>query len=173
MFTFLMHPGRLSLTCLLLVVLVAVTGCLHAEEPAPGGDGAETVDTRDLAKGQHSGHHDEDRRVIDDPEEWAEFWEVHTQDQMPGEDRPEVDFSSERVVAVLLGERPNGCHHVRITNVTQEEGRTGVTLTQYVPTPGAVCTDVIVHPYHFIAVPADGTEVVFEDREREGTPSQT
>jgi hypothetical protein len=128
------------------------------------GDGNGTGDdpgegVRTVAVGQQSGHN-ETRTVIESHDEWVEFWAAHTAIESPPSDAPAVDFGSERVVAIVLGERPDGCHHVRL-QAMRDGGQTRVAVAEYVPTAEMVCTTVITRPYHFIAVPDDGTEVVF------------
>ncbi len=139
-------------------------------EPEENGHEGEEQEMRDLAQGQHSGHKQQDRRVITSQDEWKTFWETHEENRTDKSDPPEVDFSSERVVAVVLGERPNGCYSVKVTDVEpdQQSGETRVNVTEKVPSPDAVCPQVIVHPFHFVAVPADDTQVVFMEHEEEG-----
>jgi hypothetical protein len=184
---------KLVLPVSLAALALALAGC-HEVDPPPGEgfDPADPVDPgngapppppepgpedpgegegfRSLALGQHSGHRDGVERVISTEEEWSAFWETHTADETPAPERPAVDFESERVVAIVLTDRPNGCHYVVVKNVTEADGETRVDGREYTPSPDMVCTDVITQPFHFVAVPADGTDVVLARETVEGSP---
>lgn len=170
-----------------LVVLVgstlALAGC-HDDAPAPDGGGSgpsdppdgdggsddgETVAFRELARGQQSGLNESQRRVVTDPSEWQALWAEHAGEESKA---PDVDFASERVIAVAIGQRPDGCHHVRVAAVTTDEEAavTVVEVTEYVPGGNRACTEVITYPFHFVALPVDGTQVEFAERTEAGAP---
>jgi len=48
-----------------------------------------------------------------------------------------------------------------ITRVTQTSDRLVVTYKEQVPAANAVCTQAIVNPAHFVAVPKSQLQVVF------------
>lgn len=154
--------------------LFLAIGCIAPEMPPTDDEDGETapVATRNLEQGQHSGHTEKRHEVIEDAQSWEAFWQTHSRDQIPQPEAPEMDFNTERVVIAVQGERPNGCYHVMITDVQLVDGQTRVEVTEYVPTEDMVCTDVIVQPHHFIAVPADSSPVAFEEHEVEGFPEQ-
>lgn len=154
-----------AITVGLATVMVFIAGCLGDDPPRRDG-GEEVAEVRDLDQGQQSGHHEGDRRVITSQEEWEAFWQDH--DERLGErEAPQVNFSRERVVAVLMGERPNGCYAIKITDVRlgMDADEMLVNVTGRVPGPDEMCTQAIVHPYHFVAVPDDGSEAVFLEHE--------
>lgn len=142
--------------------------CLEGAEECPDTDGrsVEDVETRDLDHGTHSGVAGPARRVILDADEWAAFWDEHASRQIPPPERPAVDFEQgERVVAVVLEDKPNGCWAVRVTNVTTEGEGALVEVTTYAPPPDAFCTDVVANPFHFVAIAAPPGDVRFTERE--------
>lgn len=136
-------------------------GCLEAGDPpgAPAPIVAELV--RSLAWGARSGLAGEREAVLASSAEWAAFWREHA----PGspDPAPIVDFASERVVAVALGERSNGCFGVRVTSASTDlDARsTTVNVTERVPQPREVCTQALVTPFHFAAIPARDSTVTF------------
>jgi hypothetical protein len=75
-----------------------------------------------------------------------------------------VDFGREAVLAADGEDGPNGCHALRIVSVRRDGARAVVRVERYVPPPDAVCTSMLVHPYHAVAVPQDvvAGEVAFE-----------
>lgn len=150
-----------------LVLCLLLSGCV--EGPFGGEGEVIPVEARELDHGQQSGITQEERLVITSQLDWDEFWQMHSSG-LGDEEAPEVDFSSERVIAATMGERPNGCYGIRITEVGLDAaaGQTRVNVTSKVPGPEEMCTQSLVHPYHFVAVADDGTEVVFEEHETEG-----
>ncbi len=154
-----------AITLVLATAMVFLAGCLGDNVPQRE-RGEEVSQVRDLDQGQQSGHRDEDRRVITSKEKWKTFWQAHDE-RLDEEDPPEVDFSKERVVAVLMGERANGCYAIKVTDVRldADAGEMLVNVTSRVPGPDEMCTQAIVHPYHFVAVPDDGSEVAFLEHE--------
>jgi hypothetical protein len=167
-----MHAQALAVAGLLVAFLLA--GC-HEIGVEPGEDAVMTeVDVRDLDLGQHSGHEQEDRRLITSQSDWESFWQQHRDPMTEEEEAPAVDFDQERIIAVLMGQRPNGCYAIMVSEVLRDEAaqRTVANVTSVVPSPEAMCPQVIVHPFHFIAVPDDGTDVVFVEHEQEAGPRE-
>lgn len=145
-----------------------------SDEPPAGAEGgsADEASIRDLAHGQHSGAQGPVRRVIAEQAEWETFWNQHGSRQMPAPERPEVDFSTERVLAVVLEEKPNGCWATRVTNATGSGGELVVEVTTYAPPPDTFCTDVITNPFHFVALAGWDGAVRFEERQASEPPSE-
>jgi hypothetical protein len=85
----------------------------------------------------------------------------------PAPEAPEVDFSKERVVALSLGPRPNGCYALRVDGVTTRDEPDGVRATvvdatEHAAPPDVMCTQEITHPFAFGAIPRRDTPVRFE-----------
>lgn len=143
--------------------------------PAPE-TGGEPVPFRVLAEGASSELEHPVRLLFTDALEWESFWRDHekkvhdgeTGEPRPASPAPEVDFGKERAVAVTLGDSPDTCWSVRITNATVREGVTTLTVTTYRPGPGQACLFMITQPYAMVAIPADGTEVAYRDEEKVG-----
>ena len=189
------------LTVLALVLAAGLAGCLAGDPPAvtptPEGPASATptaeapspdepapgqaLEYRVLAEGAHSEMPFPMRLVITEPEEWATFWRDHEKKALSveggeapaGSPPPEVDFPRERVVVVTLGEKPDSCWRVRVTDARSHEGVTHVTVTTYRPGPQQGCLDVVTQPYAMAAIPDDGTEVAYREVEIVGQPAQT
>lgn len=109
------------------------------------------------------------RLAFTEQEEWRTFWREH-HGNASGEP-PEVDFTRERAVVVTLGDKPDGCWHVRVTGVTTAgEGTTTLEVMTYAPDPSMGCIAVVTQPYVMVAIPDDGTEVAFRDVQKAGPP---
>jgi hypothetical protein len=106
------------------------------------------------------------RRVIRDDETFATFWtSLHGES---GPTRPDVDFSEQMVLAVVLGERPTGGYQAEIANVTRNTNPTLIRafVTEIVPGNDCTVTQAITVPYHIVkmdAVDVDADQIVFPD----------
>lgn len=179
---------RLSLIVLAALVLA---GCLEpVDEPGsggapPGGDESPPAPTptptppaeangnvsfRTLERGQQSGHEGPVREVLATEDEWTSFWRAHGSQQMPPPERPSVDFSAERVVAVVLEDKPSGGYAAQVEEVRREAGEIVVSVVTYTPPAGMGTTSVITNPYHFVAIPQGAEPVRFVEETRQGSP---
>lgn len=172
----------------LLASVLLTAGCLEAGGDAGGAPAADrddgaaaappeprAVPLRTLDEGSHSGIREAGRLVITDEAKWSAFWDEHRGYVLGGPDAapaqaPEVDFSKERVVAAMLGERGNACHAIRASNATSDGRVTTIEITSYGPEPGMACASVVTHPFHIVALPADGTTIAFDERAATGPP---
>lgn len=144
----------------LVVLAVFLAGCSeNVETPS----GAKEEPMRLLAQGGHSGLHDEERLEIRTLPPWSALWERHGSDQTPPPDRPEVDFATERVVVLAMGDRPNSCYGVEIDRIVTDEATaiTTVEATERGPDAESVCAEVVTQPHVFVAIPLKETRVAF------------
>lgn len=107
---------------------------------APDGAAAafKVLDGTDL-----SNIHQPRKVVVKDAGAWASLWAAHAG---AGSSAPAVDFSTSMVVAVFLGDRPNGCYNTSITAVTRGAAGIAVQHTDMVPGMGVLCTMHVTAP---------------------------
>ena len=99
------------------------------------------------------------RRVtVRDREAWTALWRAH------GSSRPlpDVDFSREMVVGVFLGSRPTAGFAVEIVGYREAGNDVVVQYRETSPAPDAITAQVIVSPYHLVAIPRRTGNVTFE-----------
>ena len=91
--------------------------------------------------------------VIQTADEWAAAWgNLSPLDSLPPE--PPVNFDTHTILAVLQGQKPNGCYAVEINEVTQDaNGAITIHYVATVPSDGQACPEVITHPQSFVAIP--------------------
>lgn len=165
---------RLSVAFTALSLLVVAGGCdgiMGAADDGPDFSVEMTTETLDtgtvnvgaLGGGQYGDIVEGTQEVLRDEEAYASFWErLHT-DRTPVPDRPEVDFESKIVVAVVLGQRPTGGYSVGIDEVltTESGGQIQVRVTETVPGDGCGVTQALTSPYVFVAIEAQNEKVEF------------
>lgn len=139
-----------------LALAAALSGCLEGGSPPASATIVEPV--RSLAWGIRTDLDGERESALETDAEWRAFWREHDAEASA----PAVDFSKERVAAVALGVRGNGCFGVRIVSAHTTGASTIVNVTERVPGPDDFCTQAIVTPFHFVAIPKrDGTTIAF------------
>ena len=103
---------------------------------------------RSIDRGPFSGIAAARQVSIFDERGWDVLWREHA----PDKPRPAVDFSRELIVGVFLGSRPNAGFGVEIAGYRDGGGRIVIEYRETVPSPGALTAQVIVSPYHIVAL---------------------
>jgi hypothetical protein len=113
---------------------------------------------RSLDKGSTSDVAAARQVTIRDRDAWMALWRVH------GSSRPlpDVDFSREMVVGVFLGSRPTAGFAVEIVGYREVGDAVVVQYRETAPAPDAITAQVIVSPYHLVAIPKRTGNVTFE-----------
>lgn len=185
------RPVARRMRATLVLVALLAAGCLEDNAPPQGDDLGPSVTPpaspsptpapsspsptptnatlREVAVGSSSGHHEPYRRVIAWEHGWDEFWTTHVRDRSPPDPQPTVDFTQERLIAVVLGDKANSCWAVRVTDFRVEAGEAVATITTFTPPPDMMCASVITQPFHVVGVPL-GPEVRFVEEARAGPP---
>ena len=96
--------------------------------------------------------------IVRDAKGWTSLWRAHAS----ARPQPAVDFSREMVVGVFIGTRPTAGFTVEI--VGYREAGNGVTVQYRETTPDrdAITAQVLVSPYHLVAIPQRAGGVTFE-----------
>lgn len=125
------------------------------------------VNVEEIDRGQHGDIVEGTREVIRDEQAYAAFWEQLHADRNSVPDRPTVDFETQIVVAVVLGERPTGGYGVAVDEVLTTESGTPIQVrfTESIPGDGCPATQALTSPYVLATVEAQGGEVTFSGDE--------
>jgi len=147
----------------ILLVLFAMAMRQGAVPPTvpPNAPPATTPDApqiRSIDRGTMSGLSAARQVTVSDRDAWAALWLEHA----PARPRPEVDFSREVVVGIFLGTRPSAGFTVEIGGRRGDGERTIVQYRETAPPPGSITAQVIVSPYHLVALPKRAGAITFE-----------
>ena len=88
--------------------------------------------------------------VISTMAEWQELWGVHQATRRPALPLPFIDFSTDMVIAVFLGEQPTGGHRIRIHDLVRTPTHLRVHVKIDMPDKDAVVTMALTQPYVII-----------------------
>jgi hypothetical protein len=83
---------------------------------------------------------------------------------------PAVDFARHVVVAISPGFAPNACHGVTLGRARREADTIVVEVQRRVPSAGATCAQIVVHPLVVAAIERPAPALRFAWRELVGTP---
>jgi hypothetical protein len=146
--------GLMMVRRITAMVLMAVgLGMFALSASAAEKEAAPSV--RLLKKGSLSAIKTPKRVVVQDEKAYAALWTQHSGDStLDGEPRPapSVDFKTEMVLAVFLGEKRTGGYSVEIKDAQETGGNLVVTVLEKSPGPGSIVTEALTAPYCFVAV---------------------
>lgn len=145
----------------IMAVVAACRGTAQDETenvPAAGPDPVPLAAT-ELVKGNLSSVRVQEVAIARSADEWLVLWRRHGGLQLPGPEMPDVDFESDMVIAMFLGERPTGGFGVHVRAVdhlpASEEApeRVVVTAVETKPLDEKAQPQVVVTPFHMVMVP--------------------
>jgi len=128
------------------------------------------VDTEELDKGTYGNIIEGTQVVLRSEDELAAFWaDLHGGATSTGEDTspdpPQVDFETQVVVGIVLGERSTGGYSVDIDRVMAngDEGTMRVEFTEAVPGDACAVTQAFTSPYVLATVNVQDEPVGSDD----------
>ena len=119
--------------------------------------GAQRSDTgltwEELARGnQASGGESPRFFVATSQAELENLWGLAYGNLLTPPEVPEVDFSSESVAGMFLGQQSTGGYGVSVQNVTLEDGEVYLQVDVSEPAQGAITTQALTHPWVMVRV---------------------
>jgi len=173
--TLVAHGAVLLAAFCLVLVLGGCDGIFGATDETPNfsvelatetlNTGAVTVE--EIDRGQYGDIVDGTQEVLRDEDAYASLWRRLYADQDSVPDRPAVDFDTQIVVAVVLGQRPTGGYGVGIDEVltTESGGQIQVRFTESVPGDECGTIQVLTSPYVLAVVETESGDVTFAGSE--------
>lgn len=114
-----------------------------------------------LTRGFYSGVRQPLKVVARTQDQWADLWRQHTSIKSHPPPLPHVDFATEMVVGVFLGEGRTGGYEVEITKIEQHKLELRLYYREISPPPDAVVTQALTQPYHLVKLPKHALDPVF------------
>ncbi len=111
-------------------------------------------------RGNYSGVNESFERQITDESDWQHFWQQLQGNTSPAADVPEVDFEQYSLIAVGLGDRPDGSYGLEIDRVRQQGEEL---VVHYLETRSCgMATMAITQPYQIIRIERTNRPVSFQ-----------
>lgn len=102
----------------------------------------ETIDI-----GHYCSHRERGDYIIQTQQEWDDLWQKTF---LSSSEAPDIDFSSNIVIAVYMGERSTGGYRIEITNIGENEEHRRVYIRETRPSPFGGVTLALTQPYHIV-----------------------
>ncbi|MFP4220642.1 MAG: protease complex subunit PrcB family protein [Phormidium sp.] len=111
-------------------------------------------------QGNYSGVNESFEKHIRNESDWERFWQQLQGNTSPGADLPEIDFEQYSLIAVGLGDRPDGSYSVEIDQIRREDNRL---IVDYIETRGCgMATMAITQPYQIVRIEHSTAPVSFQ-----------
>ena len=117
---------------------------------------------RSVEKGTDSAVDVQRQVIVRDGNEWTSVWRAHS----PDRPQPAVDFSREMVVGVFMGTRPTAGFAVEIVGYRDSGGVVVVQYRETAPGRDTITAQMLVSPYHLVAIPRRTGTIEFEKVKR-------
>ncbi len=163
-----MNPLRRLLVPVLAVVLSL--GCQDTSSPADStAFGSRTSvwqpdPSAAIAHEYYSGLVDAGDLVIADSQTWAVIWARLNAGRQPDPPLPAVDFGTERVILVALGQRNSGGYDIRIDSVVHFQRGSVTYVTATAPGDRCVTTGALTQPVDVIRLSPSMEPIAFQQR---------
>jgi len=107
----------------------------------------EVLNFETITKHTQSNYQEEGKYVIRDEDAFINLWENASDEEMP-----EVDFASEMVIAVFMGEKTSGGYNIEIVEILETEDTLEVTISETEPGADDMVTMALTYPEHIVSV---------------------
>lgn len=142
--------GGLLVALALLGVFLLVKGGGEALQPAAATSSTNrAVPYTKVMEGATSKVEKRANYLITSAEGLTELWELLETEIEP----PELDFTTQSVVAVFAGEKPTGSHGIEVSSISDGAKRQ-VSVVLTAPAEACVVTQALTQPYAVVVVPA-------------------
>ncbi len=124
---------------------------------------ADTIDKtfETIENNAYSGHKSSGEYAIRNEEEWNTLWNQVTADRIPQPKAPSVDFETQMVLGVFLGERTSGGYSIEISRIRETENSLEVYVTEKTPQFGMMSASALSQPCHLIKTGLTKKEVKY------------
>ena len=85
--------------------------------------------------------------IIQTQQEWDDLWQ---KTYWSPSEAPDIDFSSNIVLAVYMGEQVSGGYRIEIMNISENVVLTRVYIRETRPSPDDLVTHALTQPYHIV-----------------------
>ena len=126
-----------------------------AQDGTTGGSDTDAagIAWEELASGsQASGSESPRFFVANSQAELEDIWGQAYGNLLTPPELPKVDFSTESVAGMFLGQQPTGGYSVSVQDVTLEDGEVYVQVEVSEPAPGAITTQALTNPWVMVRV---------------------
>ncbi|RZK05189.1 MAG: protease complex subunit PrcB family protein [Flavobacterium sp.] len=138
-----------------LIAMIVSCNCKKETVPTEGLSSKQPL-FEVLSDSQYQGKEEESFEVIKDEVSLKNLYQ-----SINNENVPKIDFKTQNVVALFLGQRSSGGHTIKIKNVTEKDKKIFVEVEKISPKAGENATMAITNPYSIAKINSK-KEIVFK-----------
>jgi hypothetical protein len=120
----------------------------------------------ELNSGNNGGFNEKTNKVITSQTELDALWEAAFVNYMLKEKAPVVDFKTQTVLLVALGEQNSGGSEIKVEQITETKEGLNVSVLNTKAGEGCVTSDVITYPYQIVQIEKAGKKISFSSTEK-------
>ena len=99
--------------------------------------------------------------VIRDEAEWRRYWALLHQHLAARPQLPKIDFETQQLLLVCMGQRASGGYQVQVQKVMHYRQHCEIVVRQFSPGAGCVEPMVLTQPYQVVATARSGLPLEF------------
>ena len=124
----------------------------------------ENLEFNNIESGYDSGIKDFTKRIAKTEKEFSDLYKEHLSAQKTVNTIvfPKIDFKTDMVAAIFLGERPSSGYNITIEKVTKTGSQVVIQASESTPQNNPNITKVITYPYQFIRIPKSDLSIKFD-----------
>ena len=119
------------------------------------------ISLQNLSKGYSSGVREPLKIVIQTQDNWNSLWKRHSSLQAISSPAPQVDFATEMVAVIFLGEKRTGGYEVEITKAERNDSTLYLYYRERSPSRGGLVMQALTQPYHVVKLAKQDVPPVF------------
>ncbi|MBC7474753.1 MAG: protease complex subunit PrcB family protein [Candidatus Sericytochromatia bacterium] len=122
------------------------------------------INFNSLETGYDSGIKDFSKRLAKNQKEFSTLYKEHISSQKTVNAIvfPTIDFDSNMVAAIFLGERPSTGYSVNVKSIVKTDSQIIISATEKPPDSGSTVSTIVTEPYQFITLPKSDLPVNFD-----------
>ncbi len=125
-----------------------------------------TVIFNELNSGNNGGFNEKNNKVITNQTELDAIWATAFANYMVKETAPTVDFNTNMLILVALGEQNNGGSEIKVEKITETKTELIVSILETKAGKGCVTTDMMTYPYQIIQLKKSTKKTNFNTLEK-------
>lgn len=97
--------------------------------------------------------------VINNPENWTQFWNQYTEGKTPKPEKPNVDFNQEMVIGLFM-EVGTPCTAFKVNKVTEDSK---ITIHYQITSSNVTCVQMTADKGEIISIEKSEKEIIFHE----------
>jgi len=142
-----------------LILLVVLAGCNSTKDAMNGQEPTHTIILQELM----SNFIESQYTLVESKEALVSIFETINSTREPGMEIPSIDFSTESILLLAMGQKNTGGYSISVDRIVNEGDDWVVYVKNSAPGPTDFVTDVITTPCILVSIPKTSSNIVFKE----------